>query len=830
MPDDLLSDMVVSIAEADQSVLAALALEAYRQEKYRLALAHIDRCCRTGGPVAEYLSLRALVRDRLGDSKGSLDDLMQASAIKPPGNGDRRRLVHAALKAGDIDACLAAAAPILAAQSPPTGLLRTLEQIAPQGLGWLSAREDAVDVHLRWNGGEYLSLTAIWDDEPQTHTVRSREAGEPFEHQAVLALAWPAGASAFSATADIPILGGPLKRAHGRQEHDRIEIVNAQALPVYDRPGAIRHATVVIPVYRDFEATRACIGGVLDHLRVDEGVSVVVVNDSSPEPRLAAYIRDLANEGRITAVMRSRNGGFIAAVETALALIPTGDVILLNADTLTPPGWIAALRQVAASDPRIGTVTPLSNNGELTSFPRPFQANPMPAANVVAALDTAARRANGREAVDIPNGIGFCLYMTRACLDAVGGFGSPFLASGYYEDVDFSLRAEKAGFRNVCATGVFVGHSGSASYLDAKRGLVIRNMGEILRRFPDIRPKTDWFIAHDPLAAARERILTAILGEGTPADLAVLVSGTGHADAEAIAAACDGAREGEDDVRPLVLRFDPAFAHRVSVTSSGPLPFDLSVEIGTGDELDRLAELLRAAGVSRLLHVLYGPCVPQSLELGRKLALPCDVAVMDVSAIPRPRTRAAALFRSARRCFPGNGQVALAIGHLMPHLSPDPPLIRSHRHLTRVSRSMGDSLLAVIPLEVGAARFRDIAALAAALHRQHDERAIIVLGRTVDDASLMRMGNVVIVGETSPDEWPRLIGLYGCGAALVSGGDTSRCDARLSFVDALPVPIAARSGGWLEEALLKDIDCPLDPSLSPDAAARAVLTWLATAA
>lgn len=820
---DLLSDMVVSIAEADQSTLAALALEAYRQEKYRLALAHIDRCCRTGGQVAEYLSLRALIRDRLGDSKGGLEDLLRASAIRPPGLGDWRRIMHAALKAGDLDACFVAAAPLLASQADPANLLRTLEQVTPQGIGWLSAREDGIDVHLRWNGWDRLSLTITWDDASQNRTIHAHPGGDPFEHGAVLALDWPPGAGTFGAAADIPIVGSPLKRTPALAAEDRIEIVNAQALPVYDPPGAPRHATIIIPVYRDLDATRACVDSVLDHLQAEDNVSVVVVDDNSPEPRLSAHVRDLANKGRVTTVARTRNGGFITAVETALALVPTGDIIILNADTLTPPGWVAALRQVAASDPRIGTITPLSNNGELTSCPRPFQANPMPTADVVATLDAAARRTNGTEAIDVPNGIGFCLYITRACLDAVGSFGSPFLTSGYYEDVDFSLRAEKAGFRNVCATGVFVAHSGSASYLDAKRGLVLRNMGEVLRRFPDIHRKTDWFIAHDPLAASRERLLSAILGEGTPADVAVLVSGAGHGDAEAIARA----NRDTGDVHSLVLRFDPVQPHRIRVASDRPLPFEIPFDIRDRDAPERLAERLRVAGVSRLLHVLYHPCAPFFAELGRHLALPHDVAVMDEAAIARPRTRAATLFRTARHCFPGNRSILEALRRTMPQLSPDRPLLESRRNLTKVGRPMADSLPAVIPLEISAARFHDIAALAAAMHRARDERAIIVLGRTVDDAALMRMGNVIIVGDTAPDEWSRLITLYGCGAALISGGGGSCCDARLSFVDALPVPIVARSGGWLEEALLKDIDCPLDPVLSSDAAAQAVLTWLA---
>jgi GT2 family glycosyltransferase len=43
-------------------------------------------------------------------------------------------------------------------------------------------------------------------------------------------------------------------------------------------------------------------------------------------------------------------------------------------------------------------------------------------------------------AVDVPNGIGFCLYVTRRCLDEVGLLSEAF-QRGYLEDVDFCLRA-----------------------------------------------------------------------------------------------------------------------------------------------------------------------------------------------------------------------------------------------------------------------------------------------------------------------------------------------------------------------------------------------------
>ena len=71
------------------------------------------------------------------------------------------------------------------------------------------------------------------------------------------------------------------------------------------------------------------------------------------------------------------NLGFAQSVNLALGRRRGGDVLLLNADTLLPRGAIDRLAAAAYSQADVGTVTPLSNNGEFTSFPLPNVANPL---------------------------------------------------------------------------------------------------------------------------------------------------------------------------------------------------------------------------------------------------------------------------------------------------------------------------------------------------------------------------------------------------------------------------------------------------------------------
>ena len=128
----------------------------------------------------------------------------------------------------------------------------------------------------------------------------------------------------------------------------------------------------------------------------------------------------------------------------------------------------------------------MSNNGEFTSFPIPNAQNQLPSLEEIAAIDCVAADVNAGRIVDIPNGIGFCLYVTRACLNAVGFLSSDY-HRGYLEDVDFCLRARELGFRNICAPSVFVGHVGSRSFGKEKRSLVVRNLAIADRKFPEYR-------------------------------------------------------------------------------------------------------------------------------------------------------------------------------------------------------------------------------------------------------------------------------------------------------------------------------------------------------
>ena len=265
-----------------------------------------------------------------------------------------------------------------------------------------------------------------------------------------------------------------------------------------------RRVTVIVPIYSDYEATRFCLESLIRELN-STGHRAILVNDASPDPQIAKYLAELDSEPHVEVLTNTHNLGFVGSINRALNRASQGDVIILNSDTVVPPGFINRLATAARSSPDIGTVTPLSNNGEFTSFPIPNVANPLGSREEVERIDRIAAKFNTGIIIDIPTGIGFCLYITRACLDAFGPLSDDY-SPGYLEDADFCLRAHEGGFRNICAPSVYVGHAGSKSFGLEKRALVVRNLALLEQRFPQHRMECARFMAADPLRPAREAI------------------------------------------------------------------------------------------------------------------------------------------------------------------------------------------------------------------------------------------------------------------------------------------------------------------------------------
>jgi GT2 family glycosyltransferase/glycosyltransferase involved in cell wall biosynthesis len=253
---------------------------------------------------------------------------------------------------------------------------------------------------------------------------------------------------------------------------------------------------VIVPVYRGFDETLRCLYNVLVAPQVTP-YRLVVVDDHSPEPELRDALRRLAARGWIELHTTPENVGFVGACNLAMQLHPRRDVLLLNSDAEVHNNWLDRLRTAALRTPRTGTVTPFSNNATICSYPRFVVDNTRALEISDTELDLLAASINAGAEVEIPTGVGFCMYIRRACLDDVGLFDQESFGRGYGEENDLCRRAAAAGWRNILAGDVFVRHHGATSFGADKVDRVSKALQTIEYLHPGYHDLVSRFVSED---------------------------------------------------------------------------------------------------------------------------------------------------------------------------------------------------------------------------------------------------------------------------------------------------------------------------------------------
>lgn len=390
---------------------------------------------------------------------------------------------------------------------------------------------------------------------------------------------------------------------------------------------------IVVPVYGGRGETLRCLRSVLA-APVKAAYELVVIDDASPDRPLSEALRQLAARGLFTLHRHEGNRGFVRSVNHGLGLHPQRDVVILNADTEVHNDWLDRLLAIGASDPRIASVTPMSNNATICSYPETLHDNWLPLELDDAELDRLAAEVNGLRWVDAPTGVGFCMWMRRACLQGIGAFDEKRFGRGYGEENDWCQRAIERGWVNAVTGGIFVRHHGSVSFAGEANERRARAMRTLQALHPGYDAAVQRHIASDPLWSQRARLDLARLARQRQARNTLLVShdrggGTERHLLER-AAALRASGVGVFELRPSKVRG--------AVALTQPELYGLH-SVGAIPVADRamLAEALDRLGLSsiELHHVIdFPPALPEVLMAARdRLGIELVTTVHDYHAI-----------------------------------------------------------------------------------------------------------------------------------------------------------------------------------------------------
>ncbi len=263
---------------------------------------------------------------------------------------------------------------------------------------------------------------------------------------------------------------------------------------------------IVVPVYCGLEHTKLCLESVLA-ASCQTTWRLIIINDYSPEPEITEWLRLFAQrDAPILLLENSENLGFVASVNRGMAQSTVNDVLLLNSDTEVTNDWLDRLQRAAYSAPMVASVTPFSNNATIFSYPRFCHANELPAGYNAASLDQLFAQHLAGQTIEVPTGMGFCMYLRRQSLQEVGSFDVANFGKGYGEENDFCIMAQHAGWTHLHALDTFVRHAGGISFGDTKSEREIAAMETLRRLHPHYEALVEDYLKRDPARAARQKI------------------------------------------------------------------------------------------------------------------------------------------------------------------------------------------------------------------------------------------------------------------------------------------------------------------------------------
>jgi glycosyltransferase involved in cell wall biosynthesis len=485
-----------------------------------------------------------------------------------------------------------------------------------------------------------------------------------------------------------------------------------------------------------------------------------------------------------------------------MAYHPDRDVVLLNSDTEVFGNWLDRLRAAALRNDRTATVTPLSNNAEICSYPGFIRDNWRQLEVDDATLDRLASVANHDREIEIPTGVGFCMYIRRACLDSIGLFDEGNFGEGYGEENDLCRRAATAGWRNILAADVFVRHHGAVSFGASKTARVKAALESMERLHPGYLQLVAEFIQEDPIGPLREALDVARLRSRAGRGAMLFVNHTRGGGTE---------RHAQEMARLLEDHGTPVFFCRVAVENPRALRIEDPASpdspnlqaFDVSRDLARFTRMLAAIGV-RHVHIHHLVGMPENTadfirNAARDTGLAYDVTMHDYIAIcPRInlidrsglycgeppietceecirsdgsefghpsvwewRDRYARLLSGARRVFVPDEDVARRLRryfpsvdfNVRPHLmralnaTEDRRIVRHASPRPRKRRRV--ALLGAIGDHKGASLLFDTAAAAKSRGLPLD---FVVVGYTNRDESLAELGNIEITGPYEEEE------------------------------------------------------------------------------
>lgn len=231
----------------------------------------------------------------------------------------------------------------------------------------------------------------------------------------------------------------------------------------YVSPGVRKKASpeltsIIVLTYNGLKYNREFIDSVTAFTK--SPYELIVVDNASTDGTVK-YLKNLAGKNsKVKLILNDTNLGFPKAVNQGIKASSGNYILIANNDIVVTEGWLERMINAAESSPLIGIVGPISNSVSGVQLDKNAKYKNMPEMHKYAKK---LRKQNAGNYYEFPRVAFLCTLIKKEVIDKIGGLDERF-SPGNYEDDDFCLRAQKAGYKAVIAKEVFIHHYGSKSF------------------------------------------------------------------------------------------------------------------------------------------------------------------------------------------------------------------------------------------------------------------------------------------------------------------------------------------------------------------------------
>jgi len=243
--------------------------------------------------------------------------------------------------------------------------------------------------------------------------------------------------------------------------------------------------------YKYFETTtKPCLDSLLPQA-LECGVPIMVGDNCSPDHSpllLSEYADQLSHlhfeqAKNLSVRYFDQNFGYAGGMNRLTQSLDAEWLLLIGSDTVFAPGSLKRLQiELQRAPDSVGILGPVTNSAG-TAQCLSFMGNT--AKDIIQEWET-LHSATMDWLPSLPRADFFCVAIRRSLWQSLKGLDEAY-GRGYYEDVDFCVRANRSGFSCCIAEDCFVFHQGSATFGKERDTdeLIRRNKSLLLSKYPN---------------------------------------------------------------------------------------------------------------------------------------------------------------------------------------------------------------------------------------------------------------------------------------------------------------------------------------------------------